>query len=56
MDMFPQMKIAVIVANRYVFWAAGMPKILSKARAVPQTQLGSLQRSPDPPSAVCRYI
>jgi len=26
LDMFLQMKIAIIVATRYVFWAAGMPK------------------------------
>jgi len=25
-DMFMQTKIAIIVAIRYVFWAAGMPK------------------------------
>jgi len=28
-DMFMQTKIAIIVATRYVFWAAGMPKMLS---------------------------
>jgi len=27
--VFLQTKIAIIVATRYVFWAAGMPKMLS---------------------------
>jgi len=31
-DMFLQTKIAIIVATKYVFWAAGMRKMLSRPR------------------------
>jgi len=41
-DMFLQTKIAIIDATRYVLWAAGMPKMVSRLGL-----WGSLQRSPD---------
>ena len=44
--MFMQLKIAVVVAIRYVFWAAGMPKMLSWPGFLPARRWQSLQRSP----------
>ena len=54
-DMFLQMKIAIIVATRYVFWAAGMPKMLSRGLS-PTPRWRANSASPDPLAAVCRYI
>jgi len=34
--MFLQTKIAIIVANRYVFWDAGKPKMLSRLVLCPR--------------------
>jgi len=39
-------KIAIIVSIRYVFWAAGMPKMLSRPGFLPGPYWQSLQRSP----------
>ena len=55
-DVFLQMKMAIIVATRYVFWAVGMPKMYFVAAALPWTPLGSLQRSPGSLAAVFHYI
>jgi len=44
-DMFMQTKIAIIVYIRYVFWAAGMPKMLSQPGFLPGPRWQSLQRS-----------
>ena len=41
-----QTKMAIIVSIRYVFWAAGMPKMLSRPGFLPRTCWQSLQRSP----------
>ena len=41
-----QTKIAIIVSIRYVFWAAGMPKMLSRSGFLSRPCLQSLQRSP----------
>jgi len=38
-------KIAIIVSIRYVFWAAGMPKMLSCPGFLPGPHWQSLQRS-----------
>ena len=45
-DMFMQTKKAIIVATRYVFWAAGMPKMLSRPGFLPGPYWQSLQCSP----------
>jgi len=45
-DMFMQTKIAIILATRYVFWAAGMSKMLSRPGFLPGPCWQSLQRSP----------
>jgi len=45
-DMFMQTKIAIIVFIRYVFWAAGMPKMLSRPGFLHGPRWQSLQRSP----------
>jgi len=45
-DMFLQTKIAIIVAIRYVLWAAGMPEMLSRPGFLPGPCWQSLQRSP----------
>jgi len=41
-DMFMETKIAIIVSIRYVVWAAGMPKMLTRAGVPPWTQLAEL--------------
>ena len=45
-DMFMQTKMALIVSITYVFWAAGMQKMLSWPGFSPGTRWQSLQRSP----------
>ena len=45
-DMFIQTKMAMIVSIRYVFWAAGMQKLLSQPGFLPGPRWRSLQRSP----------
>jgi len=55
-DMFMQLKIAVIVAIRYVVWAAGMPKMLPRLGFLPARCWRSLQRSPRLLAVVCCYI
>jgi len=55
-DMFLQTKIAIIVSIRYVFWAAGMPKMLSRLGFLPTRRWQSLQRSPRLLAVVCCYI
>jgi len=40
------LKIAIIVSTRYVFWAAGMPTILSRSEFLPGPRWQSLQLSP----------
>ena len=44
-DMFLQTKIAIIVATRYVFWAASMPKTLSQPGLHPRPRWWSLKTS-----------
>jgi len=46
LDMFMQTKIAMIVSIRYVFWAAGMSKMLSRPGFLPGPRCQSLQCSP----------
>ena len=45
-EMFMQTKITIIVSIRYVFWAAGMPKMLSRLGFLPARRWWSLQHSP----------
>jgi len=45
-DMFMQMKIAIIIATWYVFWTAGMPKMLSRPGFLSRPRWQSLQHSP----------
>jgi len=45
-DMSMQTKMAIIVSIRYVFWAAGMPKMLSRPGFLPGPRWQSLQRCP----------
>jgi len=47
-DMFLQSTVAIIVATRYIFWAAGMPKMLSQPGFLPRLHWQSLQRSEPP--------
>jgi len=54
-DMFLKTTVAIIVATRYVFWSAGMPKMLVWPRLCPGTNWGAYSVSPDPLAAVCRY-
>ena len=49
-DMFMQTKIAIIVAIRYVFWAAVMPKMLSWSGFLPVLRWQCLQLSHRLPS------
>ena len=55
-DMFMQTKIAMVVANRYVFWASGLQKILLWPDFCPGPHWGSLEHSPEPLTAVYHYI
>ena len=54
--MFLHTKIAIIVATGYVFWAAGMPKMLLWLGSAPDLTGGVYSARPDPLAAVCRYI
>jgi len=45
-DMFLQTKIAIIVSIRYVFWAAGMPEMLSRPGFLPGPELTVLSQTP----------
>ena len=54
-DVLLQTKIAIIVAIRYVFWDAGMPKNDLAARTQPQTPLDELTALPRPPGC-CLWL
>jgi len=54
--MFMQMKIAIIVSIRYVVWAAGMPKMLSRPGFSPYPAGRAYSVLPDSLAAVCCYI
>jgi len=55
-DMFMQTKIAVIVSIRYVVWAAGMPKMLSRPGFSTDSAGRAYSTLPDSSAAVCCYI
>jgi len=55
-DMLMQTKIAIIVATRYVVWAAGMPKMLHGWGSFPDPIGRAYSALPDSSAAVCCYI
>jgi len=58
-DMFLQMKIAIIVGTKYVFCTAGMPEMFFRPGLrthLGPPPLGELSVLPNHLAAVCRYI